>query len=92
MHGILFFLIEFALCQETITDDYSTVIYDPEPCECVPIPDTDQCYHPVPCAECLPYDGSIVPDCSKYLDWNSIGYFKEHSNSKIYLQTLMHVI
>merc|ERR1712098_689656 len=76
-------LIEFALCQESTTGDYSTVIYDPEPCECVPIPDTDQCYYPVPCSGCLPYDGSIVPDCSKYFDGTLLKqpYYKEHSNN-----------
>ena len=32
---------------------------------------------------CLPYDGSIVPDCSKYVDpITKQPYFKEHSSSK----------
>jgi len=83
MHSLVVLLIEFALCQESTTGDYSTVIYDPEPCECVPIPDTDQCYYPVPCSGCLPYDGSIVPDCSKYFDGTLLKqpYYKEHSNN-----------
>ena len=32
---------------------------------------------------CLPYDGSIVPDCSKYVDpITKQPFFKEHSSSK----------
>ena len=33
--------------------------------------------------ECLPYDGSVVPDCSKYMDPTmKEPYYKEHSSSK----------
>ena len=33
--------------------------------------------------ECLPYDGSIVPDCTKFVDpVTKQPYYKEHSNSK----------
>ena len=36
-----------------------------------------------PGQECLPYDGSVVPDCSKFVDpitkWP---YYHEHSTSK----------
>ena len=36
-----------------------------------------------PGQECLPYDGSIVPDCTKFVDpVTKQPYYKEHSNSK----------
>ena len=39
-------------------------------------------YNP-PVQECLPYDGSVVPDCSKYVDpITKQPYYHEHSNSK----------
>ena len=32
---------------------------------------------------CLPYDGSVVPDCSKYMDPTiRRPYYHEHSSSK----------
>jgi len=35
-----------------------------------------------PGQECLPYDGSIVPDCTKYVDpVTKQPYYKEHSNN-----------
>ena len=55
-------------CQTT---DYSynyTVTYEPDN----------------PGQECLPYDGSVVPDCAKYIDpITKQPYYHEHSNSKI---------
>ena len=39
-------------------------------------------YNP-PFQDCLPYDGSVVPDCSKYVDpITKQPYYHEHSNSK----------
>ena len=36
-----------------------------------------------PGEECLPYDGSKVPDCSEYIDPNHyVPYYHEHSASK----------
>ena len=36
-----------------------------------------------PGQECLPYDGSVVPDCAKYIDpITKQPYYHEHSNSK----------
>ena len=36
-----------------------------------------------PPPRCLPHDGSIVPDCSQYVDpINQIGYYVEHSSSE----------
>ena len=36
-----------------------------------------------PGRECLPYDGSVVPDCSKYTDpLSKEPYYHEHSSSK----------
>ena len=36
-----------------------------------------------PGRECLPYDGSVVPDCSKYVDpITKQPYYHEHSSSK----------
>ena len=36
-----------------------------------------------PGQDCLPYDGSVVPDCSKYIDpVKKEPYYKEHSSSK----------
>ena len=36
-----------------------------------------------PGQDCLPYDGSVVPDCSKYIDpITKQPYYHEHSNSK----------
>ena len=36
-----------------------------------------------PGQDCLPYDGSVVPDCRKYVDpITKQPYFKEHSASK----------
>ena len=53
---------------------------------------SDSSYTPGPAAatvtynpgeECLPYDGSVVPDCSKYVDENTKwSIYKEHSSSK----------
>ena len=38
-------------------------------------------YNPI--IECLPYDGSVVPDCSKYMDpLSKQPYYHEHSSSK----------
>ena len=38
-----------------------------------------------PGQECLPYDGSVVPDCSKFLDpVTHFPYYHEHSTSKIH--------
>ena len=38
-------------------------------------------YNPI--IECLPYDGSVVPDCSKYMDpLIREPYYHEHSSSK----------
>ena len=37
-----------------------------------------------PGRECLPYDGSVVPDCSKYVDpITKQPYYHEHSSSKL---------
>ena len=37
-----------------------------------------------PGQDCLPYDGSVVPDCAKYIDpITKQPYYHEHSNSKI---------
>ena len=37
-----------------------------------------------PGQDCLPYDGSVVPDCSKYIDpVTKEPYYKEHSSSKL---------
>ena len=39
-------------------------------------------YNPID--ECLPYDGSVVPDCSKYVGpLNPWPYYVEHSSSKL---------
>ena len=39
-------------------------------------------YNP-PFQDCLPYDDSVVPDCSKYVDpITKQPYYHEHSNSK----------
>ena len=36
-----------------------------------------------PGKDCLPYDGSVVPDCSKYTDpLSKEPYYHEHSSSK----------
>ena len=36
-----------------------------------------------PVDDCLPYDGSEVPDCSEYIDPNHyVPYYHEHSASK----------
>ena len=36
-----------------------------------------------PGQDCLPYDGSLVPDCSKYMDPTiRRPYYHEHSSSK----------
>ena len=36
-----------------------------------------------PGQDCLPYDGSLVPDCSKYVDnMMKQPYYHEHSSSK----------
>ena len=36
-----------------------------------------------PGMDCLPYDGSVVPDCSKYVDpITKQPYYHEHSSSK----------
>ena len=46
-------------------------------------PDYTVTYNPDP-DFCLPYDGSVVPDCSKF--WDPITqwpYYHEHSTSKI---------
>ena len=33
---------------------------------------------------CLPYDGSVVPDCSKYMDpTTKQPYYHEHSSSEL---------
>ena len=38
-------------------------------------------YNPV--EDCLPYDGSVVPDCSKYVNpVTKQPYYHEHSNSE----------
>ena len=38
-----------------------------------------------PGVDCLPYDGSVVPDCSKYIDpVTKEPVFKEHSSSKCF--------
>ena len=38
-----------------------------------------------PGQDCLPYDGSVVPDCSKYIDpITKEGVYKEHSSSKCF--------
>ena len=45
-------------------------------------------YNPV--LDCLPYDGSVVPDCSKYIDpMPKFPYYHEHSNSKIVSKILI---
>ena len=37
-----------------------------------------------PPQECLPYDGSVVPDCSKYIDpTTKQPYYHEHSSSEL---------
>ena len=37
-----------------------------------------------PGQECLPYDGSVVPDCSQYVDpVTKQPYYHEHSSSKL---------
>ena len=37
-----------------------------------------------PGEDCLPYDGSVVPDCSKFVDpITKQPYYHEHSQSKI---------
>ena len=61
-------------CQEevfsmTTNDEQVTVTYTP---------DTSDIWQ-----SCLPYDGSVVPDCSKYGDsMLKEPYYKEHSSSK----------
>ena len=36
-----------------------------------------------PGEDCLPYDGSVVPDCTLYVDpIDKEPYYKEHSTSK----------
>ena len=46
---------------------------------------TESNHHTVtynPGIDCLPYDGSVVPDCAKYVDpITKQPYFKEHSSS-----------
>ena len=40
-----------------------------------------------PGQNCLPYDGSVVPDCSKFVDpITKQPYYHEHSTSKITLR------
>ena len=37
-----------------------------------------------PGVDCLPYDGSVVPDCSKFVDpITKQPYYHEHSSSKL---------
>ena len=37
-----------------------------------------------PGQECLPYDGSVVPDCAKYIDpITKQPYYHEHSSSEL---------
>ena len=47
---------------------------------------TEDPHHTVtynPGQDCLPYDGSLVPDCSKYVDpVTKQPYYHEHSSSK----------
>ena len=47
---------------------------------------TEDPHHTVtynPGQDCLPYDGSVVPDCAKYIDpITKQPYYHEHSNSK----------
>ena len=44
-------------------------------------PDYTVTYNPG--QDCLPYDGSVVPDCSKYFDpLIKVPYYHEHSTSK----------
>ena len=48
---------------------------------------TEDPHHTVtynPGQDCLPYDGSVVPDCAKFIDpITKQPYYHEHSNSKI---------
>ena len=47
---------------------------------------TEDPHHTVtynPGQDCLPYDGSVVPDCAKYIDpITKQPYYHEHSSSK----------
>ena len=50
-------------------------------------PDYTVTYNPG--QNCLPYDGSVVPDCSKFVDpITKFPYYHEHSTSKIPLKII----
>lgn len=67
-------LFKIVTCQEeafsmTTNEEQVTVTYTP---------DTSDIWQ-----SCLPYDGSVVPDCSKYVDpILKEPYYVEHSSSK----------
>ena len=43
-----------------------------------------------PGQNCLPYDGSVVPDCSKFVDpITKQPYYHEHSTSKMPLKIII---
>ena len=76
-------------CQNVGSDDYCPDAYCSTNFNCLntcqeetTTPDYTVTYNPG--QECLPYDGSVVPDCSKF--WDPITkypYYHEHSTSKI---------
>ena len=46
-------------------------------------PDYTVTYNPYDPNYCLPYDGSVIPDCSKFVDPITMApYYHEHSTSK----------
>ena len=51
-------------------------------------PDYTVTYNPG--QNCLPYDGSVVPDCSKFVDpITKQPYYHEHSTSKMPLKIII---
>ena len=70
---LLVVLLKLVACQKDYdTDDFQFTTNDQQ---------ITVTYNPG--QDCLPYDGSVVPDCSKYIDpVTKEPYYKEHSNSK----------
>ena len=70
-------------CQNVCPDAYCSLDFNcvyPDSCETT-TPDYTVTYNPG--EECLPYDGSMVPDCSFYNE----PFYLEHSSSKIPLES-----
>merc|ERR1712126_175393 len=72
MWVLLVVLLKLVACQKDYdTDDFQFTTNDQQ---------ITVTYNPG--QDCLPYDGSVVPDCSKYIDpVTKEPYYKEHSNN-----------